>query len=84
MRAAGEFGVPKDINISEARQRRPKRVIFYILALTLLMLGIFTDNHDFSLTLDDFALVANLFDRRPDFHNIIIPFTRSSVGEITI
>ena len=55
---------------------------FFILALTLLVLGILTDNHDFSLTLDNFALFANLFDRRPDFHNIIIPFTRSSVGEI--
>ena len=40
------------------------------LTLTLFMLGILTDNHDFTLALYDFALLANLFNRRSDFHFI--------------
>jgi len=32
------------------------------------VLGIFTNNHDATFALDDFALVAHLFDRRSDFH----------------
>lgn len=34
------------------------------------MLGILTDDHDLSLALYDFALFANLFNRRSDFHFI--------------
>ena len=34
------------------------------------MLGIFTDNHYFSLAFDDFALLANFLYRRSDFHCI--------------
>ena len=37
-------------------------------ALTLLMLGIFAYYHDFSLALNDFALLANFLYRRSDFH----------------
>ena len=32
------------------------------------MLGIFTDNHDFTLALDDFALFAHGLHGRSDFH----------------
>jgi len=38
------------------------------LALTLLVLGILTDNHDFSLALDDLAFFANGFYGRSYFH----------------
>lgn len=38
------------------------------LALTLLVLGIFTDNHDLTLAFNDFALFADFLDRRSDFH----------------
>lgn len=69
---------PKDIE-NPGYKRRPKRDSYH-LALALFVLRIFTDNHDFSLTLDDFALFAYFFDRRPDFHVLIIPFTRNSVG----
>ena len=33
------------------------------------MLRVFTDNHDFTLALNNLALFANLFDRRSDFHS---------------
>ena len=38
------------------------------LALTLLMLGVFADNHDAALALDDLALFANGLHGRTDFH----------------
>jgi len=38
------------------------------LALTLFVLGILTDNHDFSLALNNLALLANFLYRRSDFH----------------
>jgi hypothetical protein len=38
------------------------------LTLTLFVLRVFAYNHDFSMALDDFAFVANLLDRRSDFH----------------
>ena len=41
---------------------------FASLALTLLVLGIFTDDHYFSLALDDLTLFTHFFDRRSDFH----------------
>jgi hypothetical protein len=38
------------------------------LALLLLVLRVFADNHDATLALDHFALLANGFHRRSDFH----------------
>ena len=37
-------------------------------ALTLLVLGIFADDHYFTVSLNDLALIANLFDGRLNFH----------------
>ena len=37
-------------------------------ALTLLMLGVLANNHDFALALDDLALLAHGFHGRSDFH----------------
>ena len=37
-------------------------------ALSLLVLGIFTDDPDLSLSLNDFALIADRFYRRSYFH----------------
>ena len=43
------------------------------LALTLFVLWIFTDNHDFTIALNHFAFVANFLYRRSDFHlNILL------------
>jgi hypothetical protein len=38
------------------------------LALCLLVLGIFTDNHDLPISLDDFALFADRLNGSSDFH----------------
>ena len=38
------------------------------LSLSLLMLGVFADDHDFALALDDFALFAHGLYGRSDFH----------------
>ena len=38
------------------------------LALLLLVLGIFADNHDVTLALDDLALLAHRLDGRSHFH----------------
>ena len=38
------------------------------LALALLMLGVFADNHHAALALDDLALFADGLHRRTDFH----------------
>ena len=38
------------------------------LALTLLVLGVFANNHNFALALDDLALLAHGLDTRSDFH----------------
>ena len=43
------------------------------LALTLLMLGVFADNHDAALALDDLALFANGLDRGSHFHSEFPP-----------
>ena len=43
-------------------------MVYVRLTLTLLVLGIFTDNHDLPVAFDDFALFANFLDRRSDFH----------------
>ena len=37
--------------------------------LTLLVLGVGADNHDFAMAPNDFALVANRLNRRSDFHD---------------
>jgi len=37
------------------------------------MLGILTDNHDFTLALNNLALFAHFSDRRSDFHLNIPP-----------
>ena len=38
------------------------------LALSLFVLRVFADNHDFALALDDLALFAHGLDTRSDFH----------------
>ena len=38
------------------------------LTLTLLMLGVLADNHDFTLALDDLALFAHGLHGRSNFH----------------
>ena len=38
------------------------------LTLALLVLRILANDHDAALALDNLALIANLFDRRSDFH----------------
>lgn len=45
------------------------------LALALLVLGILTDDHDFSLALNNLALLTNLLNRRSDFHTNDHPFS---------
>lgn len=55
------------------------------LALTLFVFGILADDADDSLTKNDGAFIANLFDGRTDFHgglgyfflNTILPLERS-------
>ena len=42
-----------------------------VLALTLLMLGVLADDHYMAFSLDDFALVANLFNGRFNFHCVL-------------
>lgn len=37
-------------------------------ALALLVLRVFTDDHDFTLALDDLAFFTHLLNRRSDFH----------------
>jgi hypothetical protein len=43
--------------------------IRFKLALTLLMAGVFTDDADDALAADHFALHANFFNGRSDFHD---------------
>ena len=38
------------------------------LTLSLLVLGVLADHHDLTFSLDDLALLANLFDRRFNLH----------------
>ncbi len=41
------------------------------LALSLLVVFVLgTDNHDFAVSFNNFALIAHRFYRRSDFHNI--------------
>ena len=37
--------------------------------LTLFVLGVGADDHDFAMAPNDFALVANRLNRRSDFHD---------------
>jgi len=37
------------------------------------MFGVFTDDPDHPLSLHDLTLIANLFNRSPDFHDIYLP-----------
>ena len=46
----------------------PVRSIGSVLALSLLVLGIFADNHNFALALNNFALFTHGLDGRSDFH----------------
>lgn len=46
-----------------------------LLSLPLFMLGVFAYYHDFALTFDYFALLANFLDGRLDFHFMTIPFS---------
>ena len=51
------------------------------------MLGVFANNHYFAFSLDDFALLANLFYRRPYFHfitsiGLFVPECYPSLGQI--
>jgi hypothetical protein len=42
------------------------------LTLSLLVLGVFANNHNFALALDDLALLAHGLDARSDFHNVYL------------
>lgn len=51
------------------------------------MLGVFANNHDFAFSLNDFALLANLFYRRPNFHfitsiGLFMPECYPALGQI--
>jgi len=50
------------------------------LTLTLLMLGVFADNHDAALALDNFAFFAYFFNRRSDFHGMDHSFLETGGG----
>lgn len=54
----------------------PLEMGYCYLALSLFMFRVFTDDPDDPLSLHDLTLVANLFNRSPDFHGIISPGTR--------
>ena len=43
-------------------------MFFWALALSLLVLGVVTDDPDLTLSLNDFALIADRFYRRSYFH----------------
>ena len=47
-------------------------------ALSLLMLGVFADNHDLTLALDDLAFLAHGFYGRSNFHFLNLLFTSPS------
>ncbi len=44
--------------------------------LTLLVLGILTDDHGLTMSLDDLALFANSFDGRLNFHYLTLSFQK--------
>ena len=64
---ATEAAVPRQPAPQRVHGKRRSR--HPCLALLLLMLGVFTDNHHAALALDDLAFLTNGFHRRPDFHN---------------
>ena len=41
-----------------------------LLTLTLLVLGVLADAHDFALALDDLALLAHALNGRSPFHDV--------------
>ena len=45
-----------------------RQVTLYLLALSLLVLGVLANNHDFALALDDLALLAHRLHGRSYFH----------------
>ena len=47
------------------------------LTLSLLMLGVFANNHDFALALNDFALLAHGFNGRSYFHTVEPPYEKN-------
>src|SRR5258708_37484703 len=51
---------------------------FSLLALTLLVLGVFADHAHGAMPLDDLAAIAHLLDRGPDLHGVVIVPTRVS------
>ena len=65
-------------------ERAPSRTsLFSHSALSLLVaLVLGTDDHDFAVSLDDFALVAHRFDRRSYFHFFIPPKNSSALCAI--
>ena len=55
-------------------------------ALALLVLRVFTNNHDSTLTLNHFAFFTNFLDRRSDFHlcallisEVVVSFTLNAM-----
>jgi hypothetical protein len=52
------------------------------LTLSLFMLGVFTDHPDHPFSFDDLTLVADFFDRGPDFQGLFLPKNNSSPSEI--
>ena len=62
------------------------RSTFYLphsrLALPLFMLGVFTDHPDHPFSFHNLTLVADFFDRCPDFHSLFLPKNNSPPREI--
>jgi len=52
------------------------------LALSLLMLGVFTDHADYPFSFHDLTLVTDFFNRGPDFHRLFLPKNNSPTSEI--
>ncbi len=53
-----------------------------MLSLTLFMFGVFTDHTDDPFSFYNFTLVADFFDRCPDFHRLFLPKNNSPPREI--
>ena len=56
-----------------------KLSIIWASALSLLVLGIFTDDPDLSLSLNDFALIADRFYRRSYFHFFLLLLKQTAI-----
>ena len=46
----------------------PYLIVPFCSTLTLLVLGVRANDHDFAMAPDDFAVLANRLDARSDFH----------------